>query len=78
MKSVYLILLINLIFVFARYQRYQLTEKDKELLPNPKDREKFEKYLKKLQLIEDYMNVGRNLQGDDPKKTLTLMQWFIS
>ena len=75
MKSIYLIFLINLIFV---YTLYELTDIDKERLPNPKDRQKFEKYLKKLQLIEDYMNVGRNLQGDDPKKTLTLMQWFIS
>ena len=69
MKSVYLILLINLIFVFARYQRYQLTEKDKELLPNPKDREKFEKYLKKLELIERYMDPTRILEEGDTSES---------
>ena len=54
MKSIYLIILINLVFI---YSFYDLTEKDKERLPNPKDRQRFEKFLKKLQKIDDYINI---------------------
>ena len=62
MKSIYLIILINLVFL---YSFYELTEKDKERLPNPKDRQRFEKFLKKLQKIDDYINIEpRVLEGD--------------
>ena len=66
MKSIYIIFLINLIFV---YTLYELTEEDKERLPSPKDRRKFEKYLKKLQLIENMMEPTRVLDEGDTSES---------